>query len=351
MLGGARCCGIRRGFVLAGPRALGDPAQAGPRLVDAALRRLGSNVRVIAVSGAAPAIVAALTMATHMADLLSGDLVALDERAAGLHLTRGGADVTSSIPHALLYAVSGAGSYLVYGPSPGGPVDLDVTVANAAAPTVRDPRTGETTPLPVRRGADGALRLTLPAAATAMVLDFSFGSANQYTMSSEARQETLPRVEEIVARYQQVQAAQDAALESYIAEARMEQHFHPSPADPAYNIVTENRVFADRAGVEWEELSFALNGAKWGVDRPPFPLLQPEKVLSLPLDLRLNEDYRYRLDGVQEVGGRSAYVVRFDPVSASAALYRGTVWIDRRSYVRLKVQAVETHLTGPVVSN
>ena len=79
--------------------------------------------------------------------------------------------------------------------------------------------------------------------------------------------------------------------------------------------------------------------------------MQPEKVLSLPLDLRLNQDYAYRLDGVDTVGGRPAFVVRFDPVDATHALYRGTVWIDRATFVRLKVQAVETKLSGPVVSN
>jgi len=74
-------------------------------------------------------------------------------------------------------------------------------------------------------------------------------------------------------------------------------------------------------------------------------------VLSLPLDLRLNQDYAYRLDGVDTIGERQAYVVRFDPVDATHALYRGTVWIDRVTFVRLKVQAVETKLTGAIVSN
>src|SRR5207302_5422905 len=113
----------------------------------------------------------------------------------------------------------------------------------------------------------------------------------------------------------------------------------------------ENRLFSDRAGTEWEELSCSLNGATWGTKRPPFPLLQPEKVLSLPLDLRLNQDYVYRLTGVENVNGRPAYVVRFDPADAAHALYRGTVWVDRATFLRLKVQAVETKLAGPVVSN
>src|SRR5262249_8677426 len=153
----------------------------------------------------------------------------------------------------------------------------------------------------------------------------------------EVQNEKLPMVEEIIFRHQQVQTAQDTALHNYVAHVRIEQHFHPSPADPPYNLVTENRLFADRGGVEWEELSFELTGPKWRSNRPAFPLVQPEKVLSLPLDLRLNEDYGYRLDGIETINGRPAFVIRFDPLHSNASLYRGTVWIDRKNYVRLKV--------------
>ena len=55
-------------------------------------------------------------------------------------------------------------------------------------------------------------------------------------------------------------------------------------------------------GIEFEELSFSVNGSKWGSDRPAFPLLQAEKVLSLPLELRLDQDYRYSLAGTERVG-------------------------------------------------
>ena len=44
----------------------------------------------------------------------------------------------------------------------------------------------------------------------------------------------------------------------------MEQHFRPSATDPGFDVVTENRFFFDREGTEWEELSFTLNGSKWG---------------------------------------------------------------------------------------
>ena len=119
---------------------------------------------------------------------------------------------------------------------------------------------------------------------------------------------------EIIARHQQQQRAQDGVVARYIAHARMQQHFRPSLTDPGYDVVTENRYFVAGADVEWEELSFSVNGTKWGADRPAFPLLQPEKVLSLPLQLRFDDGYRYRLSGSERIDGYDCYVVRFEPV-------------------------------------
>ena len=67
--------------------------------------------------------------------------------------------------------------------------------------------------------------------------------------------------------------------------------------------------------------------------------------------LRLNRDYVYRLAGVEDLNGRRCYVVRFDPVDDTQSRYRGTVWIDAERYERVKVQAVQTHLGLPVISN
>ena len=101
-----------------------------------------------------------------------------------------------------------------------------------------------------------------------------------------------------------------------------------------FDVVSENRFFAGPDTVEWEELSFSVNGAKLGPDRPGLPLLQAEKVLSLPLDLRLTADYRYRLDGTETIGGRRCYVVAFEPNDPAESRYRGRMWIDTTSFLR-----------------
>ena len=88
-----------------------------------------------------------------------------------------------------------------------------------------------------------------------------------------------------------------------------------------------------------------------GTEAAGVSLLQAEKVLSLPLDLRLNTDYRYRLVGVEAVDGRPCFALRFDPIEEERTLYRGTVWIDRETYLKVKAQTIQTRLSSPVVSS
>jgi hypothetical protein len=157
-------------------------------------------------------------------------------------------------------------------------------------------------------------------------------------------------VGEIVSRHQQQQLAQDRLVRNYIADATMRQFFRPTITDPGYDVVTENRYFVAGDGVEWEERGFSVNNRRFA-DRPPLPMLQPEKVFSLPLQLRFDEGYRYELQGTEQVDGYDCYKVRFEPLRADPALYRGTVWIERRTFARVRVEAVQGGLPGMVVSN
>jgi len=340
------------GIVFLGPIELSSTTAAASRLLDAVLMSLGTSVHVTAFSGDPASLAAGMAAGSHVMDLVAADLVALDERTTDFRLLRAGTNATQTIRHRFLYNLATFDSYLVYWSAPNEPLDLEVTIANATTPMVRDPATGGSRPPDgfQREGASNRIRMTLPGADHPLIVDFNFGNSGSGTTVS-VTDEAMPSVDEIVFRHQQAQAVQDGLLQTFIAHVRMEQHFHPSPADPAYNLVTENRLFSDRGVVEWEELSFELNGAKWSANRPAFPLVQPEKVLSLPLDLRLSRDYTYRLDGIDTINERQAFVVRFDPVDSGRALYRGTVWIDRRTFLRLKVQAVQTKSSGLVVSN
>ena len=190
--------------------------------------------------------------------------------------------------------------------------------------------------------ATGRVQARAPLTGRPMLVDFNEGVAEVFAERSGVSAERQLSVGEIIARHQQQQRAQDALVQNYIAHARMEQHFRPTITDPGYDVVTENRYFVAGDDVEWEELSFSVNGSKWGADRPPFPLLQPEKVLSLPLQLRFDEGYRYRLAGTERVDGYDCYVVRFEPVRErqrrSTAARSGSTG---KTFARVRVQAVQ----------
>jgi hypothetical protein len=331
-----------------------DLAAAGPtaseQLISSSLRSVGTRIGLTVFLGPPPAVRAGIAAAARLSDLFGGDAVALEQ--GGVRWTRDGVDVTSQVRSKLLYSQSTTDTYLVVESGLGsGAAEVDVSV-NTMAPAVRDAFTGAVERLTVSTREAGTARLRLRAPAHPFVVDLNYGVSAPSAVS-EVRAASTPAVEEIVAKSQQLQAAQDAALKTYIAHLRIEQHFRPTPADPAYNIVTENRLFADASGrdKEWEELSFSINGATWTKDRPSFPLVQPEKVLSLPLDLRLSDDYRYRLAGIEALNGRDAFVVRFEPLDTARALYRGTMWIDRETFARVKVSAVQTPGGGPVSAN
>ena len=245
-------------------------------------------------------------------------------------------------------------TYLAYwGDASTDPLELSLTLPTEGAPAVHRLLDGATLPAAdySRVAATGITRARVPLSGGPMLVNFSEGAGEVFVDRSEVAAERHLTVEEIIARHQQQQRAQDALVRSYIADARMDQHFRPTMTDPGYDVASDNRYFVSGSDVEWEELSFSVNGTKWGPDRPAFPLLQAEKVLSLPLQLRFDNDYRYRLAGTERVGEYDCYVVRFDPVGAGQSLYRGTVWIDRRTFARVKVQAVQTSLSAPVVSN
>ncbi len=330
-----------------------DPGQAGRRIIESQLRTVGTDVAIVAWS-VPEGSRSALNGLSPLAPLLAGEISVLESSAARLALSVDGKDVTSAIEHRLLFDNRTFATFLVYW-SAASPSFLD---ASLTLPVEGEPAVYQLSPGAKLRATDysrnpetSLVRARLPLPGGPVLVDFNEGASAVFVERTGVSAERQLSVEEIIARHQQQQRAQDALVRNYSAFARTEQHFRPSMTDPGYDVVTENRYFVAPDGIEWEERSFSVNGSKWGADRPPFPLLQPEKVLSLPLQLRFDNDYRYRLDGVERVGVYDCYVVRFDPVQSGESLYRGTVWIDRKTFARVKVSAVQTALSAPVVSN
>ena len=334
--------------------AAGSAQEARSRVVRDVLMTVGTRQLGTAWSGAPAALADAVRALTPAGDLLTHEVEAIDPAAAQLTLTQGGRDASGALRYRLLFDDETFATYLVYeGVASSHPVDVGVRIAVDGRPVVLDLVAGDTRSMERLTRDEPASRVhgAVPLTGRPMLVNFSDGAGVQFVDRTGVTADRQLAIEEIIARHREYQTRLDAAVKNYRASARMEQHFRPSLTDPGYDVVTENEYFVDDSGVEWEERSFSVNGSKWGSDRPPFPLLQPEKVLSLPLELRLDEDYRYELDGTERVADVECYRVHFTPTRQDTALYRGTVWIDRATFARRKVRAVQTRTTAPVVSN
>jgi hypothetical protein len=332
----------------------GDVTTARQRIVRDVLMTVGTPALASAWKGEPDAIADAIRALAPASDLMTHDVTPMDVAATGFALRQAGRDARDTVPSRLLFDDETFATYLVYeSDSTSPPVEATLRLAVDGRPVLLDLVAGEVKPLGgfTRDLASSLARAVLPSTGRPMLVNFSEGAEVQFVDRTGVAAVRELTVEEIIARHREHQVRQDALLQHYRASVVMEQHFRPSLTDPGYDVVTENEYFFDKDGVEWEERSFSVNGSRWDVNRPPFPLLQPEKVLSLPLELRLDEDYRYELDGRELVDAIDCYRVHFEPTRADAALYRGTVWIDRQSFARRRLRAVQTRTSAPVVSN
>ncbi|MEO7158133.1 MAG: hypothetical protein ABI039_11250, partial [Vicinamibacterales bacterium] len=338
---------------VAGLRVLGKAAAANPaRIAAETIRMPGTEMLTRSWHATAAEMAAAIVALQPAADLLVHPVEVIEPASVGLTVTAEPAG--SLLPsYRLLFDAESFATYFTFdGGTPDATVTIEMGLAGPTTPVAYDLSSGR--PITVQSSRDetaARTRVTLKVSGLPTLIDFSAGTEGRVVDRASVTAARTLSVAEVIARHRRQQARQDALLKTYRASARMEQHFRPSLTDPGYDVVTENDFFVDGKAVEWEELSFSVNGSKWGADRPAFPLLQAEKVLSLPLDLRLDEDYRYELDGFGSIDGVECYRVRFEPASSSAALYRGTVWIDRASFAKLRVQAVQTRLSPPIASN
>ncbi len=188
------------------------------------------------------------------------------------------------------------------------------------------------------------LRLERPTAA-------ELGGFAEQVDVSEVR--GLP-VEEILRRLQAFEDAQDRRVHHY--EATYTQHFRYRPGEGIQVIEASfaGPYFYHRGeGFDWVWQRFLVNGVLWRGEIPKLPLLQPARAAARPLEIHLDRQYRYSLRGTDTVSGRDCWVVDFEPSAPveGAHLWKGTVWIDRQLFARVKTRALQLGLAGDVISN
>ncbi len=160
------------------------------------------------------------------------------------------------------------------------------------------------------------------------------------------------RVEEVVARWQQYRQGQRQALRNYIANCLMSLHFEPAGLGSGFDVSVQLRELTSGGVREWVQDEFYVNGVRFGGKKGfPLPQLEPEKVVTQPLELSLDERYRYALDGIDTVDGTFCYVLRVEPIRQGETLYNGRIWIDGVTFRQVRMQLRQSGGRTNVVSH
>jgi hypothetical protein len=158
--------------------------------------------------------------------------------------------------------------------------------------------------------------------------------------------------EEIIAREREMRGIQATRFNHYEAKATITIHYRLPALNETIDLSTDNRIFFKDGRQDYEQTAMYVSGARWRGKSPPYlPYLQPDKVSEVPLDISLDERYRYALEGRRQTDGRDCYVLSFEPVDATQSLYHGRVFIDAAQFTRVRMEAVQTGIKEPLRSN
>jgi len=204
----------------------------------------------------------------------------------------------------------------------------------------------------------GRFLIGMPPVTKPFVFTVEHNEVPRANVSKESLNITTHRgitVEEIIRNHQAYKSYQESIQPRYVARDATKLRFTMTGGE-AIEATIAGDYFSDPKGrADWVWQDFYLNGVKWKYGRiPELPLIQPEKVTQLPLDIHLTNEYRYELIRESDLLGYHTYEVRFEPPAHAAAelpLYRGTVWIDGRTWARIRLSMVQLNLKGEILSN
>ena len=235
---------------------------------------------------------------------------------------------------------------------------LELTFADSQlrAATRVDLQTGAVHAVPDQRRTAQGLSLTVDDPGPVVLLRLERPSAAElagFETELEVDADREIPVEEILRRLQAFEDDQARRLDYYQATRTLHLRFQAPQGsfEASYSGEFFNRF---ERGFDWVWKDFSVGGVKWRSKRiPKLPLIQPEKVASTPAEIKLTKDYDYRLRGTATVDGRDCWVIDFKPLDVvpGRSLYRGTVWVDREIFARVRTRATQVGLYGSVLSN
>jgi hypothetical protein len=222
--------------------------------------------------------------------------------------------------------------------SPESPKTVQLHGVNAGSSDIQwyDPATGARLPAGEPARTDKALAQTCACTSEyALIYVHQTNDANKTFYSSvDVKGGVDLKIEEIIARWQQYREAQRQKLENYQASSFMNLHFEGTNLGPGFDVSMRLKQFYSRAGqTEFAQTELYVNGVKFGKNHEfPLPQIEPEKVLTQPLELKLNERYEYKLLGTEQIDGALCYVVGIEPRVQDETLYSGKMWIDGTTF-------------------
>ncbi len=337
-----------------------SPEVAGAAYLDAVLATSGTSVGTVSLVWSEPRNVEVLggvcTANNAFSKLITGEFNSVPAATAPFKVTVQG-------------AAAGEGNWFADSHSRDLGIVLRVGGSNAdpktvaiAGPTGRfdiqwyDPVTGaKLKPGAVKADQQGTSQTCACDSQYAMIFFHELGRATEKAFSSvNVTAQANLTVEEIIARWQQNREAQRQKLDHYISSCFLTLHFDSTSVSPGFDISMPMKQFSNnRSGLlEWEQTDFYVNGVKFKSSRGfPLPQLEPEKVVTQPLELSLNEKYSYKLLGTEQVNGVLAFVVEFEPKEQNEALYSGKVWIDGTTFRHVKMYLTQRGAKSNVVAN
>ncbi len=161
--------------------------------------------------------------------------------------------------------------------------------------------------------------------------------------------------EEIVARARAWMTRQSRRLHSFIADMKVNYSLKVGNLNESFDLLICGPYFMARGEpADWVQQEFYLNRIKWKSKKTPkIPLLQPEKVNIVPLEIDLSEQYHYQRGPDDIVSGQAVFVIRFKPATSleDQSAYAGRLWIRKKDGAILKKELNQMNLRGEVLSN